>query len=269
MLDHINTSALIGSGTPAAGPAAETEPATASPLTPADRPNRYTAALDLGDPTVTSPDTIQQFVADMLAQVGGLIVDYDGTFADTEPVRQTALARALALHGSQLDPAWYRARTGLSIGDLLGQLPDASHLDHDAIIAASRSQLLGCLDHIKPVPSVLHLVRLAVEHGIPCAIASGTSGALVRPGLDRLGHTGLFAAVVVREDVAQGKPAPDLFLAAADRIRVPAARCLAVDDAPQGVEAAQRAGMTVLTLDSGLLARVPNTAALTLEGGES
>ncbi|HEV2347908.1 MAG TPA: HAD family phosphatase [Actinocrinis sp.] len=218
---------------------------------------------------MTSPDTIQRFIADMLAQAGGLIVDYDGTFADTGPARQTALTRALALHGSQLDPAWYRARTGLSIGDLLGELPDASHLDHDAIIAASRSQLLGCLDRIEPVPSVLHLVRLAVEHGIPCAIASGTSGALVHPGLDALGHTGLFAAVLVREDVAQGKPAPDLFLAAADRIGVPAARCLAVDDAPQGIEAAQRAGMAVLTLDSGLLARVPDDAARVVEGCDS
>lgn len=168
-----------------------------------------------------------------------------------------------------LDPAWYRARTGLSIGDLLDELPDASRLDRDAIIAASRSQLLGCLDSIEPVPAVLDLVRLAVEHRIPCAIASGTTGALVHPGLDALGHTGLFAAVVVREDVARGKPAPDLFLTAADRLGIPAARCLAIDDAPQGIEAARRARMRVLTLRSGLLARVPNDAAHVIAGDDS
>lgn len=207
---------------------------------------------------MTSPETVQRFVADMLAQASALIVDYDGTFAETGAARQTALARALALHGSHLDPAWYRARTGLSISDLLAELPDASRLDHDAIIAASRSQLLRCVDRIEPVPSVLALVRLAVEHAIPCAIASGTTRELVQPGLDALGHTGLFATVVVREDVANGKPAPDLYLAAAHRLGVPAAHCLAVDDAPQGIEAARRAGMAVLTLNSGLLARVPH-----------
>jgi beta-phosphoglucomutase-like phosphatase (HAD superfamily) len=62
--------------------------------------------------------------------------------------------------------------------------------------------------------------------------------------------------VVTREDVRAGKPAPDLFAEAARRLGVPPAQCLAVDDAPDGIAAAQAAGMRVLTLRNGRLVRV-------------
>jgi beta-phosphoglucomutase-like phosphatase (HAD superfamily) len=202
---------------------------------------------------VNTPDTIPPFVADMLACADGLVVDYDGTIADTGAAREAALAHGLGMHGVQLDLNWYRRHSGLGIADLLSQMPTAAGLDHAAVIRASRAQLLQGLDRIEPISSALRLVRLAREHGIPCAIASGTSGELVRPGLDALGLTDLFNAVVVREDTQRGKPAPDLYLEAARRIGVPAARCLAVDDADDGVEAARRARMTVLTLHAGQL----------------
>lgn len=63
-----------------------------------------------------------------------------------------------------------------------------------------------------------------------------------------------FAAVVAREDVTHGKPAPDLFIAAARRLDVPPDRCLAVDDAPDGVTSARAAGMHVITVVDGHLA---------------
>jgi len=207
---------------------------------------------------VNTPITIPRFVADLLAHADGLVVDYDGTLVDTAAAREAALTHALAMHGVQLDLPWYRAHTGLSIQDLLSQMPAAADLDHTAVIRASRNRLLHGLGRIQPIPQVLQLVRLARTYRIPCAIASGTSGELVRPGLDALGLTELFTAVVVREDTQHGKPAPDLYLHAAERIGVPAKRCLAIDDAPDGEEAAQRARMTVLTLRAGQLA-LPET----------
>ncbi|WP_192772345.1 HAD family hydrolase [Plantactinospora soyae] len=67
-------------------------------------------------------------------------------------------------------------------------------------------------------------------------------------GIDalRLGH--LFAAVVTRDDVANGKPAPDVYLHAAALLGVDPHRCLAVDDAADGITAAASAGLRVLTL---------------------
>lgn len=200
-----------------------------------------------------NPETVPRFVADMLAQADGLIVDYDGTLAGTAGAREAALAHALAMHAVQLDLPWYRAHAGLSIQDLLAQMPAAAGLDHAAIIRASRAHLLEGLDRIEPIPAVLHLVRLAHAYQIPCAIASGTSGQLVHPGLHALGLTALFTAVVVREDVPRGKPAPDLFLEAARRLGVAAERCLAVDDAYDGEQAARQAEMAVLTLRDGKL----------------
>jgi HAD superfamily hydrolase (TIGR01509 family) len=65
------------------------------------------------------------------------------------------------------------------------------------------------------------------------------------------GHA--FAAVVAREDVTHGKPAPDLYLAAARRLGVPPDRCLAVDDAREGVASARAASMHVITMVDGHL----------------
>ena len=95
------------------------------------------------------------------------------------------------------------------------------------------------------VASLLYVARRA---GLACAVASGASRALVGPGLQALGLAGEFAAVVAREDVARGKPAPDLFAEAARRLGVAPRACLAVDDAPEGVASARSAGMRVLTV---------------------
>jgi HAD superfamily hydrolase (TIGR01509 family) len=66
---------------------------------------------------------------------------------------------------------------------------------------------------------------------------------IVRQTLARVGLTGLFPVVITPEDVARGKPAPDMFLLAAERMGVPAAACLVFEDAEPGIQAAEAAGM--------------------------
>jgi len=106
---------------------------------------------------------------------------------------------------------------------------------------------------ISPIACVGSLLRAARQAGLPCAVASSASQLLVHPGLEALGLIHEFAAVVTREDVAHGKPAPDLFLAAARHLDVAADRCLAVDDAPDGIASARAAGMQVITVVDGHL----------------
>ncbi len=188
------------------------------------------------------------------AGIEALVFDFDGTLADTTPSHEQALRAALEPHGFGLDHDWYRGHVGLSIHDLLDALPGGRQLPHEEIIAQSRAHLLATVHSITPIACAVALLRDARRAGLPCAVASGASRLLVHPGIHTLGLTREFAAVVVREDVTNGKPAPDVYLVAARCLEVPPDRCLAVDDARDGVTSARTAGMHVITVVDGHLA---------------
>ncbi|MFD8589873.1 HAD family hydrolase [Streptomyces sp. NPDC059637] len=194
-------------------------------------------------------------------EVQALVLDFDGTLADTRRGHEDALRTALQPYGVALDPDWYGRHIGLSIHDLLAALPGGRTLPHCEIIQHSRAHLLTTVHTITPVPCVVELLQQTHRAGLPCAVASGASRLLVGPGLDALGLKDMFAAVVAREDVTHGKPDPELFLTAAHRLGVAPERCLAVDDAPDGTASALAAGMQVLTVIDGHLAPAGNAAA--------
>ena len=189
-----------------------------------------------------------------------LVLDFDGTLADTRRGHEDALRAALQPYGVCLDPDWYGQHIGLSIHDLLALLPGGRDLPHGEIVQHSRTHLLATVHTITPIPCVVELLQQARRAGLPCAVASGATRLLVAPGLDALGLTDAFTAVVAREDVTRGKPDPELFLTAASRLGVPPERCLAVDDAPDGTASARAAGMHVLTVIDGHLAPASNAA---------
>ncbi|MCE7006931.1 HAD family phosphatase [Kibdelosporangium philippinense] len=186
--------------------------------------------------------------------VEALVFDFDGTLADTIDSHEQALRAALQPYGLDLDHDWYSRHVGLSIHDLLTTLPGGQLLPHDEIIRHSRTHLLATVHMITPIACVVSLLRAARRAGLPCAVASGASRLLVHPGIEALGLMDEFAAVVAREDVMHGKPAPDLFAEAARHLDVAPDRCLAVDDAPDGVTSARAAGMQVITMIDGHLA---------------
>ena len=78
--------------------------------------------------------------------------------------------------------------------------------------------------------------------------------------LDVLGLADAFDFVATRDDVEHGKPDPEIYLLAAEHLGIPAERCVAIEDSPNGVLSASRAGMFVLGV------RTPYTAHLHLEG---
>lgn len=178
--------------------------------------------------------------------VRAVVFDFDGTLGDTALSHERALRAALQDYGFDLDPGWYRQHIGLSIHDLLGQLPGAGQLPHDEIVQRSRTRLLASMDTITAIGCVVSLLHTARDAGLPCAVASGASTSLVQPGIAALGLSEQFAAIVTREDAAHGKPAPDLYAEAARRLQLPPDRCLAVDDAPEGLASARAAGMAHL-----------------------
>lgn len=185
----------------------------------------------------------------------GVIFDWDGTLADTQDRNYQALCAALTPYRITVDRSWYGQHAGLPIRDLLAQLPVTTPLPLDEIIATSRATLLASTtpDTIAAIPAAVELARQARAVGLPCAVASGAAAVLVIAGLDVLGLRDLFDAVVAREDVTHGKPAPDVFLEAARRLGITPAHGLAVEDALDGFAAARQAGMRVLLVRDGHL----------------
>ncbi|WP_190085307.1 HAD family hydrolase [Streptomyces longisporoflavus] len=192
-------------------------------------------------------------------RIQGLALDWDGTLADTHQARHHAQARSP--YHVEL-PAPRDRHAGLPIPDLIALLPKPVPA---AQVRTPSSQLL--LRHLqsgrlRPIPITLALPRQARTASLPCAIASRARRPLATAGLSALGLLNAFQAIVTAEDVAPGKPAPEVYLQAAHRIGVPAPHCPSVDDAPAGIDAARAARMDVptLTRDQSALIR-PETGA--------
>ena len=110
------------------------------------------------------------------------------------------------------------------------------------------------------LPGVVDLAREARRLGLGTAVASSATRGWVLGWLGKHGIKDLFDSVSGREDVAQVKPAPDLFLLAADLLGVAPASCLVFEDSPNGIRAARAAGMRCVA--------VPNEVTRLLELGE-
>lgn len=179
-----------------------------------------------------------------LGSYAAVIADYDGTLVDSQPLNYRCLAAALEPHGVVLEEAWYRARLGMSGEDLLEELGVAALAA--PVLAACGDLIIGQLARLRVYTDVVTWIDHARAGGVGCAVASGGAGPVVRAGLTATGLAHLFSVVVTREDAERGKPAPDLFLEAAQRLQVPPGRCVVLEDADEGLEAARAAGMAAV-----------------------
>ena len=110
----------------------------------------------------------------------------------------------------------------------------------------SKEELYRKLVHegdLKPLPGVMEWVRRLRQQGWRQAVASSAPRKNIEVVLEVIGMAGFFDALVSAEDVTAGKPDPQVFQKGAERLGMPASRCIVVEDAVPGVEAARRAGM--------------------------
>lgn len=196
---------------------------------------------------------------------GPVIFDLDGVLVDSEiwwdEVRQ-AFAEAhgrvwgeadrLAVMGAN-SRAWARTmRTRLGLD-----------LDERAIQDAIVHGVVARYRHEGPpmIEGAVEAVRrIAADR--PVAIASSAHREVIDAALEATGLGDVFDVVVSSDEVAHGKPAPDVYLAAAERLGVAPERCLVVEDSFNGVQAARAAGMTVVLVPNRSIPPAPGTAEL-------
>lgn len=183
----------------------------------------------------------------------GYIFDLDGTLLDTMPLHYRAWDQAMQQAGlpHQLDEELFYSLGGvptLKVAELIGAhygLKVDPHQVFD-VKEALFTEIMGDAELIRPV---VDFARVVAEHH-PVAIASGGPRVVVRRSLEITGLAPLFQVVVTPEDVVHGKPAPDLFLLAAEKMGVPPRDCLVFEDAEPGVQAAVAAGMRYVRVPS-------------------
>lgn len=195
------------------------------------------------DPT-TDPATHQPITA--------VIFDMDGVLVDSEPLLFEAERLLLAELGAELTVEAKKPFIGMGGHEVLQALLDHFGLTAD-VAALGRRKGEIYLELARTVPGfapTAELARALHADGVPLAIASGSSVEGIAICLAAIGLTEQFPVQVSVSSVARGKPAPDVFLAAAERLGVAPASCLVVEDAIHGVEAALAAGMRVIAIPS-------------------
>jgi beta-phosphoglucomutase len=171
----------------------------------------------------------------------------DGTLVDSRDLHWRSWREALAAESVAVTEAQFVATFGLRNDAILrGWLGAGATPDRIARIAEAKESAyrrLVLAQGLAPLPGVAQWLRRLGEGGWRQAVASSAPRLNVEVVLRALGLERLFGALATAEDVAAGKPAPDVFLAAAARLGVPRERCVVVEDAEAGIEAARRAGM--------------------------
>ncbi|MFJ5682175.1 putative phosphatase YieH [Streptomyces sp. L-9-10] len=179
-----------------------------------------------------------------------VIFDNDGVLVDSEPLSNTILAAYLTELGH---PTSYED----SLRDYMGA---AVHRVHDLVKERTGQLLPTDFDdtlharvfaaferELEPVDGVTEVLEKLAGDGVSYCVASSGSHERIRVGHRKTGLSRWFEDSVIfsAQDVGRGKPAPDLFLHAAERMGVAPGRCAVVEDSPLGVRAARAAGMDV------------------------
>ncbi len=180
-----------------------------------------------------------------------VIFDCDGTLVDSMPAHFDAWCEALAEFGAGgiFKEDVFFAMGGRPTRDIVVDLNSeyGLKLDPEAVALAKRDAFLRKLSQITLIEEVADFAK-SLRGKMPLAIATGGSRMVIEKTLKMIGASDWFDEVVTADDVREGKPAPDIFLKAAELLGVAPEKCLVIEDAPPGVIAAQAAGMQVVTI---------------------
>lgn len=176
----------------------------------------------------------------------GFIFDLDGTLVDSMPLHYRAWNEAMKRAGlrHELDEELFYSLGGvptLRVAELMGE-HYRLRLDPHKVFHEKEGLFLEMQAELRLIEPVAEFARREAGRK-PVSVASGGPRDIVHQTLRLTNLSALFPVVITPEDVTFGKPAPDMFLLAAERMGVPPKECLVFEDAEPGIAAAKTAGM--------------------------
>ena len=179
-----------------------------------------------------------------------VVFDLDGVLIDSEPVWEQVRRQVVADYGGHWDADTQDRLMGMSTGEWSRYLsedlgvrlssPEVADVVIDAMAARYR-------EHLPLLPGAVEAVRRMGSRWT-LGLASSSPPSLIETVLDAAALRPLFGAVMSTEEVARGKPAPDIYLEVASRLKVPPTACVAVEDSSNGLRAAAAAGFVVIAV---------------------
>ncbi|HZS30322.1 MAG TPA: HAD family phosphatase [Gaiellaceae bacterium] len=186
--------------------------------------------------------------------IDAVVFDLDGVLLQSEEVWDAVRERYVRERGGRYDDEVQRAMMGMSAPEWSAFLhfeagvPEAPETINREVV---RLMLEAYERDLPLLPGAVECVRRTAA-AFALALASSSNRAIFEEVLRLAGLTESFAATVSSEEVARGKPAPDVYLEAARRLGVAPERCAAVEDSHAGIRSAKSAGMRVIA--------IPNTS---------
>jgi HAD superfamily hydrolase (TIGR01509 family) len=194
-------------------------------------------------------------------KIVAVVFDFDGLLADSEPLQIQAWRSFLARYDRVLDDALLDEMFGLRVKDSsrlvqerlnLPLTPDQVMSERDEIFLELVATTLPLMDGAYDVIDELRSLP-----GMRLALATSGHRRYISAALDVTGLENAFEVVVTGDDVERGKPDPEIYALAAQRLGVEPSTCLALEDAPHGIRSAKAAGMWCLAIPNEMTASIP------------
>jgi len=178
----------------------------------------------------------------------GIIFDLDGVLVDSSSFHLEAWKRLAAEEGFpvRVTESWFKSTFGQRNDTILATLAGRPLPPEEITrLSARKEKLFRKLAAVglQPLPGAVELVQALHRAGVLLAVGTSAPRENLNLVLERTGLVPYFTCVVTAEDVARGKPDPEVFLKAAFWLGLPPSSCMVLEDAEAGVEAARRAGM--------------------------
>ena len=190
-------------------------------------------------------------------QSSAVIFDMDGVLLDSEPLHYEAVRIILAEQGVDFPIEDYFRYLGTTLTSTWDDLCDRYPITMPFADFEARYNA-DVLAHYQAGAPLIRGARELVEQlreaGVPIAVASSSHRMWVDAALEGAGLSDYFDQTTAGDEVSMGKPSPEIYLKAAEKLGVDPARCIAIEDAPAGVESANAAGMKVVLVRSELTA---------------
>jgi|SRR6266850_2552857 len=178
------------------------------------------------------------------------IFDWDGVIIDSSRQHKKSWEMLAAEERRSLPPNHFQRSFGMKseriIPELLQWMDDPREVTRLALRKEALYREILRAGRIAPLPGVVNWLNRLRAAAVPCSIASSTHRENIECALGALGLENVFTAMVSAEDVTHGKPDPEVFLLAAQKLGVAPKRCVVFEDAHVGIEAAKAAGMKVI-----------------------